>query len=305
MLHRVLRGLVENALTPAFDCRIFRDGKVVFRERFPDKGPELFFDTASLTKPLITFLLVYQHFTKVDFPLTTVLPEAGIQASLLELLSHRAGLKPWLPLYLFGESYLESIRLRGQNPAGRTDNPVYSCLGYILLSRAIAKAAGTSFRQIAKAFLAGFPGCEINPGPRPDVAPTEFGNEYERKLAEKFVEDPDPSRFRPGLEIHGETHDLNAFYDGGISGNAGLFATAAGTMELLQALIQMENASLPLMKGDGYFYHLGFTGTGIAVSEDRRIAVAFLSNRVHPVVLPGDFSAVRHRIFRAAMEMFS
>ncbi|RLE19552.1 MAG: hypothetical protein DRJ08_07495 [Acidobacteria bacterium] len=305
MLHRILKELVEQSLVPSFDCRVYRDGKSVFFERFPLEGPDLVYDTASLTKPLVTFPLVQKSLGRLELPLMDILPEAGIQASLIELLGHRAGLKPWLPLYLFRESYLDSIRQRGLDAVGNAETPTYSCLGYILLSRAVEKAVGTRFSEIVREFLRGFPGCEINPGPRPDVAPTEHGNQFELKLSEEFVKTPDPSHFRLGRDIHGETHDLNAFSDGGISGNAGLFATANGAMALLQALSGMEDAFLPLMQGGGYHYHLGFTGTGIAVSNNRRTAVAFLSNRVHPVVPSGDFSAVRHKIFRAAMEMFA
>ncbi len=305
MLHRILRELVEQALVPSFDCRVYRDGKSVFREHFPLEGSDLIYDTASLTKPLVTFPLVRKSFGGLEVSLEEVLPKAGIHASLFELLTHRGGLRPWLPLYLFGENYLESIRLRGLIETRTTAEPLYSCLGYILLSRAVSKVESSSFAKIVKEFLSDFSGCEINPGPRLDVAPTEHGNRYELALAAEFVKNPDPSRFRLDRDIHGETHDLNAFYDGGISGNAGLFATSEGTMALLQALLQKEDALLPLMKEKGYFYHLGFTGTGIAVSEDRRTAAVFLSNRVYPTVLSQDFSGIRHRIFRTAMEMFS
>ena len=305
MLHRILSEIVEKSLAPSIDCVVSRDGRVVFRERFPSGGQPLLFDTASLTKPLVTFPLVREHLGEAGTPINEIITEAGVQATIRELLSHRAGLKPWLPLYLFEESYVDSIRSRGIAATGKSGNPVYSCLGYILLSRALEKIAGIPFGDIVHAFLKEFPGCEINPGPRPDVAPTEHGNQYELKLAGDFVPNPEPSRFRLDQDIHGETHDLNAFHDGGISGNSGLFANATGVMTLLQALLEMEDCDLPMMKGAGYRYHLGFTGTGIAFSKDRRTSVVFLSNRVHPEVGPGDFSEVRHRIFQTAMEMYT
>ncbi len=305
MLRRILRRLIEQSLVPSFDCGVSRDGRVVFRQRFPETGPEPVFDTASLTKPLVTFPLVRKFFGTHPLSLIDIIPTAGISVSLEKLLTHRAGLKPWLPLYLYPETYPESIRLRGFDSAEMPVQPVYSCLGYILLSRALEQAAGESFSEIVTRFLEKFPGCEINPGPRPDVVPTERGNRYELKLAEDFVRHPDLSRFRLGRIIHGEPHDLNAYYDGGISGNAGLFATVDGILALTQAVLQREDAFLPMMTGDGYRYHLGFTGTGIAISEDRRTVVVFLSNHVHPAVRADDFSSVRHGIFRAGMEMAS
>lgn len=265
----------------------------------------MLFDMASLTKPLVTFPIVRNRLGGLNTFINELLPEAQITATLGELVSHRAGLKPWLPLYLFEEGYPAAICRRGFHGAEKSEKAVYSCLGYILLSRAVARRLGKPFAEVVREFLAGFSGCEVNPGPRPDVAPAEHGNQYELKLAAEFVPDPDQSRFRLGKNIHGETHDLNAFYDGGISGNSGLFATVKGAMGLLQALLHMKDAFLPLMAGEGYFYHLGFTGTGIAVSKDRRTAVVFLSNRVHPEVGPGDFSAVRHEVFHAAMERFA
>ncbi len=305
MLHRILREIVEKSLAPAVDCLVSRDGEIVFRERFPSHGQPLLFDMASLTKPLVTFPLVRKWLGRLNIPISEILAEAGIEASLDELVSHKAGLKPWLPLYLFKENYLFTIRQRGLESGVKSEKVVYSCLGYILLSRAVARVVGKPYGEIVRDFLKNYPGCEVNPGPRPDVAPTEHGNQYELKLAVEFVADPDYSLFRLDRDIHGEPQDLNAFHDGGISGNAGLFATAKGAMALLQALLHMKDAFLPLMAGPGYRYHLGFTGTGIAVSEDRRTAVVFLSNRVHPEVSPGDFSAVRHNLFRAVMEMFA
>ena len=305
MLHRILRGLVEQQLVPSFDCRIYRDGKSVFQERFPEEVPEFVYDTASLTKPLVTFPLVRRVLGKLDTPIAELLPEAGIQASFRDLLTHKAGLKPWLPLYLYEEDDVEAIRRKGVNPDADPRQPVYSCLGYILVSRAMERMVKKPFSEMVRDFLFPFPACEINPGPRPDVAPTEHGNRYELELARNFVENPDESLFRLGRDIHGEPHDLNAFHAGGIFGNAGLFATAGGVMALFMSLLGMETAFIPLMRKAGYRYHLGFTGTGIAVSEDRRTAVVFLSNRVHPQVKDIDFSAVRHRIFRTAMEMAS
>ncbi|MCK5878936.1 MAG: beta-lactamase family protein [Holophagae bacterium] len=305
MLHRILREIVEKSLAPSVDCLVSRDGRPVFREKFPATMGEVLFDTASLTKPLVTFPIVRDQLRGLDTSINEVLAEAEIPVTLGELVNHKAGLKPWLPLYLFEKNYVDTISQRGFDTAGKSEKAVYSCLGYILLSRAVEYAAGKPFAEVVRDFLTGFSGCEINPGPRPDVAPAEHGNQYELKLAAEFVAEPDQSRFRLEKDIHGEAHDLNAFYDGGISGNSGLFATAKGAMELLQALLHMEDAFLPLMAGPGYFYHLGFTGTGIAVSEDRRTAVVFLSNRVHPEVGSEDFSAVRHEVFRAAMEMFA
>lgn len=302
MLHRVLAEITGRGFTPSLSCIVIKNHRTVFSRTFPENSPKVpVYDTASLTKPLLTFPLVQSMLKDLDQPLKHFLPETRLQATIRQLSSHTGGLKPWLPLYLYDRPYLDTIEVNGAGTAGH----VYSCLGYIALCRALSRAADAPFEQLARHYLAETDGCEFSPGPRPDVQPTENGNRHERKLAEGFFPDPDPTKFRPDTLIHGQVHDLNAFHDGGLSGNAGLFATAEGCGQLTERLLKEPDWPLPLMEGRVYRYHMGFTGTGIAVSPDRKIIIVFLSNRVHPEVRPVDFSEIRHRVFQAAFTEFA
>lgn len=302
MLHRVLDEIRGKGLAPSLSCTILRDRKPVFSRILPKTAErDPVYDIASLTKPLLTFPLVHSVLGNLDHKLIRFLPDTKLTATLRQLAGHTAGLKAWLPLYLYDTPYLETIEVHGTGASGHA----YSCMGPIVLARALARATDTTFDLLSRDWIRDIPGCECPPGLHKDVQPTERGNRHEQKMAADFFTEPDPNRFRLDTLIHGEVHDLNAFYDGGISGNAGLFATAQGCGELAIRLTELSDWQLPMMKGKGYFYHMGFTGTGLAISPDRRTIVVFLSNRVHPEVKPIDFSKVRHRVFQAALAEFA
>ncbi len=281
---------------------ILRDRKPVYSVNLPEEQDILpVYDIASLTKPLLTFPLIQSVLGNLDRNLVSILPDTKLNVTIHRLAGHTAGLQPWLPLYLYDAPYRDTIENHGTGTTGH----VYSCLGYIILARALSRATDTTFKELVLDRIRHYPQCECSPGARPDVQPTEQGNQYEKELAGAWFSEPDPRRFRLETLIHGEVHDLNAYHDGGISGNAGLFATAQGCGELAIRLTELSDWQLPLMKAEGYFYHMGFTGTGLAISPDTRTIVVFLSNRVHPVVHPIDYSIVRHRVFQTALGEFA
>ena len=301
MLQTVLNNLVRGGGSPSLACTIRRSDADPITFHAPRQEAEPLYDLASLTKPLLTFPLVHQVLGNRQRPVSTIIPELLPGTTVEHLAGHNGGLIPWLPCYLFDAPYVDTIVRHGRGTAGHT----YTCLGYILLARLLEKAASTTFQQLANTYLNDFPGCEVNPGVRPEIMPTEWGNHYELELARTFVANPDPGKFRLDQLIHGSVHDLNAFYDGGVSGNAGLFATSVGCAELARALVSTPGWQISMMKTDAYYYHLGFTGTGIAISPDGKMIVTFLSNRIHPEVRPMDFTTVRHQIFETAFAEYA
>lgn len=297
MLHTILTQLIREGTTPSLSISIYgRDGSQTDR-RLPDSDFDPVYDVASLTKPLVSFPLAHKHIPDLNAPVERFLPSFPPSVTIRNLLNHTAGLIPWLPCYHFDPPYHETILHRGFGAKGKT----YSCLGYLLLARVLESVTNRSFRSLAAEYLEDATGCEMEPGDRPDVMPTETGNRFEQKMAADFVSTPDPALFRPNIVIKGLVHDLNAFHDGGFSGNSGLFATAAGCVLLARRLVQLPEWQLPLMKTDNYYYHFGFTGTGIAISPDAETIVVFLSNRIHPSVQQVDYSLIRHRIFHAVL----
>ena len=124
-----------------------------------------------------------------------------------------------------------------------------------------------------------------------------------------------------GRVVVGEVHDLNAAVLGGLSGHAGLFGSArevaAAAAWQLRAYHGAEEGlrtetvrAYWTAKGPGSHHlgwdgvspgassagprwpadgvgHTGFTGCSLWVAPERRIVVAFLTNRVHPLVEGG------------------
>lgn len=296
MLHPILARLIREGTTPSLSISIKRRDGSQTDCRLPDTCFDPVYDVASLTKPLVSYPLARTHLPDLEASVAHYLPGFPPAITIRNLLNHTAGLIPWLPCYLFQASYTDTIRERGFGAKGKT----YSCLGYLILARVLESVTGQTFRSLAAEYLADVKGCEIAPGARPDVMPTETGNRFEQQMAADFVTSPAPERFRPDTVIRGAVHDLNAFCDGGISANSGLFATASGCVTLAQKLIHLPEWPLPFLETDDYYYHFGFTGTGIAISPGADTIVVFLSNRIHPRVKQVDYSLIRHRIFQAA-----
>lgn len=264
------------------------------------------YDCASLTKPLVTGMLVLQLVAEG----TISLDDRHRGYTFRELLTHTSGLRPWLPLYVF-EDPMAAIGERG--PAGERGVPVYSDLNFFLLHEALVERLG-DYAGAAKSRIfnpLGLPDAQFRPPAalRPRIAATEWGQRYERRMAAELGF-PGGS-FREGL-IWGETHDGNSHAAGGTRGNAGLFATARDVFRIVQAFARGELVPLELVReatrahaGDrglgwqiGYpgaspsaWGHTGFTGTSVSV-DDGRIRV-LLTNRVHPCAAPIGMQKIR------------
>jgi CubicO group peptidase (beta-lactamase class C family) len=115
----------------------------------------------------------------------------------------------------------------------------------------------------------------------------------------------------------GEVHDDNAWYAGGIDGQAGLFGTAEAVFQLLRRLVAdlrghgtpffSQNVLVEMLTGSGsdsYLLgfdrpsaegssagrylssnsigHLGYTGTSFWMDLEKDVCIILLTNRVHP-----------------------
>ena len=298
MVQGILGDTNLRGLTPSFSLAVVKEGKFVLLKGYPDF---LIYDCASITKPLLTFPLIEKHLA-LNEDAKDYIPHLPYSVKIKELVSHTSGLIPWLPLYLFNKPYTETIVEKGFK--GEKGKKVYSCLNYILLANILEKKLKKPFKEISADFLKDFKNCFIPPLKCVNVAPTERGNLFEFEIAKRFVENPDRRKFRINKVIKGETHDLNSHYAGGIAGNSGLFADVFGVVNLVKNLLKSKNWQLPLFEREDYFYHLGFTGTGIAIHKRENVFVVFLSNRICPEVKNVDFSAIRHEIFKKVFEKF-
>jgi CubicO group peptidase (beta-lactamase class C family) len=257
----------------------------------PPVRPDTLFDLASLTK-LYTATAVLRLVAR---------GELTLDPSLRDLLEHRSGLPAWAPLY-DGATPRAAARAIQPGPRGRH---VYSDIGFLqLLDRLPGPVDEVIAREVLEPLqlsATGFRGVGQPPAAAAvllaggDVAATERCP-------------------RRGLLV-GEVSDGNTWALGGVSGHAGLFATAAdvgrfargwwtapetgflplalrdeawgdppepGTHVLGWDTAALEGSSLGSRLSRRSHGHLAFTGCSLWVDPDRAVAVIFLNNRIHP-----------------------
>ena len=300
----VLARAVERQLPGAALGVVTADGRadtLVLGQAAREPGPlaleeDLFWDLASLTKPLFTAREVLRGVEEglldLDDTLGTHLPDLAWMGdptlktrTLRDLLTHTAGLPAWAPLYTWGDAPLIRARvLQEPWPLTEPGEVVYSDLGYVLLGLLLERIRGRPLREF-----------QLDPG---------------------FTFAPDPARSVAtercswrGRVLRGETHDENGFALGGAAGHAGLFGTLAGVLRLAETLLRggwlspaaQAAAARPHAPGrtlafmaaqpgwsggslcsPAAFGHTGFTGTGFWVDPEHGLAWVLLTNRVHP-----------------------
>ena len=245
-LEREIDTLLCGGAFPGCVVLIARNGEIVYNQAFGDSVAlprkikarvETIYDTASLTKPLITTALTLHQIEEKEIGFDTTLgelidgcPEDKRFITVTDLLTHRSGIVAWYPLFAFGddlESYVESILSLPLAVPPRKET-IYSCPGFVVLAYIIESIAGKRFADLANELIISPLNLKRTSLGRPafpleEIAATEDGSHIEREMSQPygvtFV-------FRDGI-IWGETHDTNSHVVGGSAGNAGLFTTAA------------------------------------------------------------------------------
>ncbi|HEU4403427.1 MAG TPA: serine hydrolase [Candidatus Polarisedimenticolia bacterium] len=306
------------------------------------------YDLASLTKPLACALLAAileaEGGLRFDDRLSRHLrgwtaDDERADITLLDLLTHRAGLPAWEPLYLHAAErtqrveWLRTVPLAHPPGAGVT----YSCPNYILLGFALEAIGGAPLdrlfaekvaRPLALSDLLYRPPASL----RRRIAATEIGNVRERRLA-----GPAGDRYNGWRTevIWGEVHDNNAHTLGGVSGNAGLFGSARAvhalalqflgpglldgrrramfTSDLTPGLGESRGIGFQIATTPGCsagpalsgaaFGHTGFTGTSLWIDPETRRVDILLTNRVHPRYRDIEMNAIRRQFHRIAADV--
>jgi serine-type D-Ala-D-Ala carboxypeptidase len=204
---------------------------------------------------------------------------------------------------------------------------IYSDLNVLVLTQILETIYGPLDRIFAEQ-VAGPAGSAARflPEASAPTAATERGDRFERAMVE--ARGFSYARFRDGV-VHGEVHDGNAFRRGGVSGHAGLFATARDVWALARPWLDPAlrewtrdrtpecdegrglawqsrrgaGSAIPEMS-DASFGHTGFTGTSVWVDPERDRILVLLTNRIHPEVREIPFNEVRQRFHRAALQAF-
>lgn len=294
------------------------------------------FDLASVTKMYAVTLfmtLVEAQLVTLDEPVVEVLPELGgrrgigrfehpltgaiegfdypgemvdaTRITFRHLLTHTSGLPAWLPLYRVEAELSVLPRIFETDFAYPTGaRIVYSDLGLILLAEAMQRVLGEPLDTALRTRV-------LEPL---GAADTMFrpGQEHLNRVAPTEV-----CRWRK-RRIVGEVHDENAGRLGGVSGHAGLFATAADVARLgqmylnggtyngtrvlrtatvaemtrVQAEFEGDRRGLGWMLqgigsmrrpglSDEAYGHTGFTGTALWVDPTTGVVIVLLTNRVY------------------------
>jgi CubicO group peptidase (beta-lactamase class C family) len=351
----VVNAIAQKA-TPGAQVWVAKDGKVVYQKSFGyqtyDSATNVknyhLYDVASLTKILATTVAVMhlydEHKIKPEATLGEYLPElAGTNKENIlvsDVLLHQAGLVPFVPFYkktlvdgkpsnilyaevpdsnydvmvarnlylhksytplLWNEIIHTEVKKRGEY--------VYSDLGFILLRKIVERQSGMAFEVYLQKYIYG----PLN------LANLTF-NPLQSMNPEWIVPTEDDTLFRQ-QRLLGTVHDQTAAMLGGISGHAGLFASANDVGIIMQMLVNggtygdkriLKESTVDLFtkkqiktsrRGYGFdkpetdpqkatptgklvsplaFGHTGFTGTCAWADPKYNLVYVFLSNRVQP-----------------------
>jgi CubicO group peptidase (beta-lactamase class C family) len=218
-------------------------------------GPEVWYDLASLTKPLVTttlVLLARRAGLHLRDPLQRFLPELAKsfwgKVTVGQCLTHTAGFPAWEPLYAQGDlspqGYLRA--LGGIAPvASPGQEVVYSCLGFIALGLALERLGGASLAQLFYREVVKPLGLEDCLGFVPPLStPVALGAGQPKVETEACQARGLSCQPPPPLAQGWSPDDGNARGLGGAAGNAGLFATAYGVFRLACAYLPGEGELL-------------------------------------------------------------
>lgn len=269
-----------------------------------------YFDLASLTKVVFTATalghLLEQDSRLLQRSVQSILPWwPESQTQLIDLATHTSGLVWWEPLYktipltwLPNERLLfvaEQLKLRGDQ-LRRTEQPVYSDLGVLLLGLCMERLWNSSLTGIAR---------QLKLLEHPNLCFHRDNLPLVSKL--KVYAPTEQCPWRKKL-IQGQVHDENAWALGGIAPHAGLFGTIEGLLQwhqqflnfsprVVHTLTKRHRADFgvlfmkPSLSGlpscgssfskDSYG-HLGFTGTSFWHDPKDSKTVVILTNAVYP-----------------------
>ena len=287
------------------------------------------FDCASLTKVMATapaiMVLVEEGKVRLNDSIKAYLPDfrGPTQISVLQLLTHYSGLRPSLTLDPPWSGYDTGVRLALQETPVQPPGSkfIYSDINYILLAEIVREASGMPIDRFAKERIfepLGMTDTTFLPPERlrKRIAPTE--------------------RIEDGSVLRGIVHDPTTRMMGGVSGQAGLFSTAAdlakfarmmvngGTLDGVRVLsplsvLRMRTPQSPRGKaargigwdidtryssprgdlfGTSSYGHTGYTGPSLWIDPVSHSFVTLMTNRVHP---KAQTSVVQLRSFVASI----
>ena len=278
-------------------------------------SPTTLFDAASLTKPFMATLALRLHqdgSMPLDSNLGDIWPGCSphlARKRVEDLLRHRAGLRPWTPLYRRCRSQASAERLLVSGKLCGAAPGTYSDLDYALWGFSAERVLGASLWDLLQERALkplGIEGVAKMPGRELDVVRCLCGNGREVELGAEQGISIAP---RGGPDL-GQPQDGNARFLGGLAGHAGLFVTTMGLLGLGRVWLDTVNGSASLLppqealraisggapwamgwarrrvRGSAgpalsavAFGHVGFTGTSLWIDQERNRIYSLLAHR--------------------------
>lgn len=270
----IAKEMITSQAAPGCQVLVVKDGKIAFHKAYghhtyeKKRAVELtdVYDLASVTKICATTISLMRLYEdgKIDLQKTMgdYLPELeGTNKATLRLhdvLTHRAGLKAWIPFYTYTLDSLKKPQPKYYRPKSEgdycvrvtpslyfcrtqtdsviwkriNDSPIeptnyrYSDMGFILFANLIEKITGQNVDKFARTTFyepMGLREIGFNPVDkgisRTRCVPTEQDNYFRYSV------------------VQGDVHDMAAAMLGGVAGHAGLFAPATDLAAVMQMLV--------------------------------------------------------------------
>ncbi len=275
VIDRFADTILKEKMAPGFQVLVARKGKVVFQKSYgyhtdkkqvSVKNTDIY-DLASLTKILAALPMLMKAEEEKKIPIQAkvkdILPSFKdtnkADASVLEILSHTARLKAWIPFYketqdsitnrnlkqlykskktnrfstevaknlYLRDSYKDSIyNLIKEVEQREQEGYKYSDLGYYLFKEALENKYEQPLNFLVEQKFYRSLGADrmtylpLQKFSKKEIVPTEIDNYYRNQL------------------LHGYVHDMGAAMLGGVGGHAGLFANANDVAKIMQMYLQ-------------------------------------------------------------------
>ena len=298
---------IQDTIIPGAVLCVVEDGAISYlqaygnRSVFPEQSPmttNTIFDLASLSKPLgagtAMLLLCAEEKVNIDDFVVQYIPNYHKDVRIRHLMTHYSG----LPAYM-GALRLDSIYLARRITTPRPDFMIdtiatcfrpsaigekyrYSCLNFISLQRVVEAIVGQDINTYMR---------------------NHFYNQLNSSTigwlpADSLLYRIAPTECTDTTCLYGDVHDpLARIMMQGISGNAGIFATAEEVARWAIWFMNLPADTRANACNAGLWTdsvttssdtatlscrHTGYTGTSVTILPDEQRALILLTNRVHP-----------------------
>ena len=310
----LIEKAIADSLIPGAVLCVVDKGEVVYLEAYGNRAivpaaekmtKNTIFDLASVSKPTgagtAALLLVKEGRLSVDDLVCKYIPNYHPDVTVRHLMTHYSGLPAYFIAGPMERIYLERLGEGADTEQARRDFTVdsiarckrptaidekyrYSCLNFISLQRVVETIVGT----------------DVNTYLRENLYESQGWNTMGWLTDKANINRIAPTEWHDDVQLRGDVHDPVArVMMRGISGNAGVFATAEEIgkwaiwyMKQPQELREQacnaglwtEQVSLAVdsLQTTIESRHTGYTGTNVVVWPEYERAVVLLAHRVHP-----------------------